>query len=194
MFSIMRQRAKTCPHPSFIGLCDAWVPEGWQAVAAEEGYTLALNMTGMAADELSPLRRPLPQLEYRRVQTEATSRDLAMINADAYGLPREMFECICGLQLWQPDSYGYVGYRDEKAISAAAALPIEGAMYIALVATLPEEHGKGYAEAVMRQAIEQGRTGMGKRRIVLHASDMGLPLYRSMGFGAGSKIPLFSPT
>ena len=50
-------------------------------------------------------------------------------------------------------------------------------MYIALVATLPGEQGKGYAEAVMRHAIEQGQTGMGKRRIVLHPSDMGLPLY-----------------
>jgi GNAT superfamily N-acetyltransferase len=149
-------------------------------------------MTGMAADELLPPRWPLPELEYRRAHTEATSRDLAMINADAYGLPREMFECICGLELWHPDSYGYVGYRNDKAICAAAALPIEGAMYIAFVATLPEEHGKGYAEAVMRHAIELGRTGMGKRRIVLHASDMGLPLYRSMGFGAGSKIPLFA--
>jgi hypothetical protein len=34
---------------------------------------------------------------------------------------------------------------------------------------------------------------MGRRRIVLHASDMGQPLYHSMGFEAGAKIPLFSP-
>ena len=193
IFSTMRQRAKACPHPSFIGLCDGWVPEGWEAVAADEGFSFALNMTGMAADELLPLRRPSPELEYRRVQTEATSRDLAMLNAQAYGLPAEMFECICGLELWHADGYGYVGYRDGKAISAAAALPIEGAMYIAFVATLPGEQGKGYAEAVMREAIEQGQTGMGERRIVLHASDMGLPLYRSMGFCVGSKIPLFTP-
>jgi hypothetical protein len=37
------------------------------------------------------------------------------------------------------------------------------------------------------------QAGMGRRRIILHASDMGRPLYQSMGFEAGSKIPLFSP-
>lgn len=66
-------------------------------------------------------------------------------------------------------------------------------MYIALVATEPGEHGKGYAEAVMRHAIKQGEAGMGKRRLVLHASDMGRPLYQSRGFGAGCKIPLLAP-
>ena len=43
-------------------------------------------------------------------------------------------------------------------------------MYIALVATEPGEHGKGYAEAVMRHAIKQGQAGIGKRRLVPHAS------------------------
>jgi ribosomal protein S18 acetylase RimI-like enzyme len=192
MLATMRRRTKACPHPSIIGLCEDWVPEDWQAIAAEDGFTFVLNMTGMAADELLPLRRPSPELEYRRVQHDATARDLAMINAHAYQMPPELWECLCNLQLWHPDSNAYVGYRDGKAVSSAASLPIDGAMYIALVATLPEEHGRGYAEAVMRQAIEQGRAGMGKRRMVLHASDMGQPLYQSMGFGAGCKIALLS--
>lgn len=193
MLATMQRRAKACPHPSIIGLCEDWVPEDWQAIAEEKGFTFVLNMTGMAADELLPPRRPSLALEYRRVQDDATARDLAMINAHAYQMPPEMWECLCNLQLWNADSYGYVGYRDGKAVSSTAALPIEGAMYIALVATMPEEHGKGYAEAVMRKAIEQGQTGMGKRRMVLHASDMGRPLYQSMGFGAGCRIPLLAP-
>jgi GNAT superfamily N-acetyltransferase len=192
MLQTMRQRAKTCPHHSMIALCEDWLPQNGQAIATEEGFTFALYVTGMAADELLPVRRPAPELEYRRVQDETTARDLAMINAVAYGMPTEMWEGMCNVQLWQSDSYGYVGYRDGKAISCAAALPVDGTMYIALVATLPEEHGKGYAEAVMRKAIEQGQIEMGKRRIILHASDMGQPLYRSMGFSAGGKIPLFS--
>lgn len=192
MFSTMRDRVKSCPQPSLVGLCDGWVPEGWQAIAAEEGFSFLLNMTGMAADEMLPVRRPLPKLEYRRVQTDAAARDLAMINAQAYGMPAEIWECTCNLHMWQPDTYGYVGYREGVAVCAASALPIEGAMYIAWVATLPGEHGKGYAEAVMREAVEKGRVGMGKRRLVLHASDMGKPLYRSMGFTVGSKIPLFA--
>jgi ribosomal protein S18 acetylase RimI-like enzyme len=175
-----------------IALCENWLPQNGQMVAAEEGFTFALFVTGMAADELLPARRAPPELEYRRVQDEATARDLATINALAYGMPTEMWEGMCNLQLWQPDSYGYVGYKSGRAVSCAAALPVDGAMYIALVATLPQEHGKGYAEAVMRKAIEQAQSEMGKQRIILHASDMGQPLYRSMGFDTGGRISLFS--
>jgi GNAT superfamily N-acetyltransferase len=192
MLATMQRRAKACPHPSLIGLCEDWLPADWQAIAAKEGFSFVLSMTGMAADDLLPARRPSPQLEYRRVEDDATARDLAMINAHAYQMPTEVWECLCNLQLWHADSYGYVGYRDGQAVSSAAALPIEGAMYIALVATEPGEHGKGYAEAVMRHAIKEGEAGMGKRRLVLHASDMGRPLYQSMGFGAGCKIPLLA--
>jgi GNAT superfamily N-acetyltransferase len=58
------------------------------------------------------------------------------------------------------------------------------------VSTLPEAHGKGYAEAAMRQAIEQGGPSMGLTRMTLHASEMGRPLYRSMGFESGASVVL----
>ena len=85
-----------------------------------------------------------------------------------------------------------MAYDHGGAVSTASSIPVGEVMYIALVATLPGQQGKGYAEAVLRQAVAQGQTGMGRRRIVLHASDMGRPLYQSMGFTAGAKIPLFT--
>jgi ribosomal protein S18 acetylase RimI-like enzyme len=193
MLQRMQQRAKECPHPSVAGLCEEWIPEAGVSIAAEAGFTFALNVTGMAADSLLPLRRPLPELEYRRVEDDGTARDLATMNAKGYGMPMQMWECICNMHLWHPDTYAYVGYRDGTAVSAAASFPIDGAIYIGLVATDPEAQGKGYGEAVMRRSIEQAQKNMGNRRMVLHASEMGQPLYRSMGFQAGGKILLFSP-
>jgi GNAT superfamily N-acetyltransferase len=162
-------------------------------VALEEGFAMALNMTGMAADHLLPPRRALPELAFRRVSDETTARDLAMINAQAYGIPPDLFECLCNLNLWHEDSYGYVGYAGEKAVTSAAAFPVCGTMYIALVATVPEAHGQGYAEAVMRHAIEQAGRAMGPARMTLHASDMGRPVYRAMGFEPGARVMLLAP-
>jgi GNAT superfamily N-acetyltransferase len=192
LFSVMRQRASRCAHPSMMGFCEDWLPELAREIAAEEGFSFSLNMTGMAADSLLPPRRPAPNLVYRRVQENATAREYAMINAQAYGSPEERWECLCNLLLWQPDSYAYVAYDHGGAVATASSIPVGEVMYIALVATLPGQQGKGYAEAVLRQAVAQGQTGMGRRRIVLHASDMGRPLYQSMGFTAGAKIPLFT--
>ena len=196
MLQTMQQRAKACAHPSFIVLCPDWMPGDWPAIAAEEGFTLSLGTLGMAAETLSPVRRSLPELEYRRVSDLETARELAAVNAQAYavyGMPAATWDCMGTMRLWHPDSYGYVGYVDGKAVSAAAAFPIDGAMYIAWVATVPEAHGKGYAGAVLRRTIEKSQVGAGRQRMVLHALVMGEPLYRSMGFHAGGKLQMLSP-
>ena len=194
LLELAKERAKACQHGSLLTLCEDWAPREWQTVASEAGWTPMMNLTGMAASELLPLRRTSPQLELRRVADEATARDLAMINGHAYGMPPELFECICNLHLWHADSFGYVGYADGRAVSAAATFPVDGTVYVALVATMPDAHGKGYAETVMRQAISQGRQAMGLSRVTLHASDMGQPLYRSMGFESGGRVALLAPT
>jgi GNAT superfamily N-acetyltransferase len=150
-------------------------------------------MTGMATSQLLPPRRPPPELEFRRVSDEATARDLAMINGQAYGMPLDLFECMCNLHLWQPDTHGYIGYAAGKAVTCAAVLPVAGTLYVAFVATLPEAYGRGYAEAVMRHAIDQGRRDMPVTRLTLHASEMGRPLYRAMGFDPGAKVILLTP-
>ena len=196
MLQTMQQRAGACPHPSFIVLCQDWMPPDWPAIVADEGFTFSLDTVAMAAETLSPLRRPLPELEYRRVSDLETARELATVNAMAYavyGMPVAMWDCMGTMRLWHPESYGYVGYVDGKAVSSAAVFPIDGAMYIAWVATVPEMHGRGYGEAVLRQAIEKAQAAMGKQRLVLHASVMGEPLYRSMGFQPGGKLQLLSP-
>lgn len=191
--TVVTERAKTCEHASLLALCEAWAPAEWEQVALEAGFAMALNMTGMAADHLLPPRRALPELVFRRVSDETTARDLAMINAQAYGIPPDPFECLCNLHLWHEDSFGYVGYAGGKPVTSAAAFPVRGTMYIALVATVPEAHGNGYAQAVMRHTIEQAGRAMGPARMTLHASDMGRPVYRAMGFQPGARVMLLAP-
>ena len=189
----MKDRAKSCKHDSLVALCEPWAPSDWERIATEEGFALALNMTGMATNQLLPPRRPLPELEFRRVADQTTARDLAMINGKAYQMSLDLFECMCNLHLWQPDTFGFVGYIGDKAFTCAAVLPVAGTLYVAFVATLPEAHGRGYAEAVMRHALEQGRRALAYTRMTLHASDMGRPVYRAMGFDLGPRIVLLTP-
>lgn len=49
------------------------------------------------------------------------------------------------------------------------------------MASAEESHGKGYAEVIVRHALEQGRQQSGIFRIVLHATAMGEPVYRRLG-------------
>ncbi|NIS81941.1 MAG: GNAT family N-acetyltransferase [Anaerolineales bacterium] len=171
------ERADHCPFQWLLGLCVDWIPEGWEAVAGEYALESVATTIGMATDHLQPPRRSLPKMEYRRIQDEATARDLAELNMHAYRLPPELGECICNLHLWKEDSYGYVGYVDSQPVTCAATFPVNDTIYVAFVATHPNERRKGYAEAVIRHSIEQGAQGMGLHRTALHATEAGFPLY-----------------
>ncbi len=46
---------------------------------------------------------------------EAGARDLAKVNAPAFGMRPKMFEDIDYLDLWHGDGYGYVGYVAGRA-------------------------------------------------------------------------------
>ena len=184
------ERAAMCEHPSGVVLRSDWMPAGWEAILKELGLAPLFPLTGMECDALLPPRRPPAALEIRRVADAATARDLAVVNAHAYPLPEESMGCICNMRLYQADTFGFVGYAEGKPVTSAVSFPAAGTVYIALVATEPEAQGKGYAETVMRRAVTEGRRAMGTLRTTLHASDMGMPLYRSMGYAVGPKLIL----
>ena len=187
------KHSAACEHPSGVVLCEDWMPAGWEEVVKDAGLAPILPMTGMEGGELLPPRRPAAKLDVRRVVNNAMGRDLAELNAHAYQVPVDAFECMANMRLWHDDSYAYVGYADGKPVSCAASLPVAGTVYIALVATLPEAQRNGYAETVMRQAVTQGQQGMGIMRTTLHATDMGFPVYRAMGYRPGPRVIFAGP-
>lgn len=193
LLNTVAERSATCQHPSGVILRQDWLPIGWENLIDEAGLAPMILMTGMEAAEILPPRRPPAKLEIRRVANDATARDLAELNAHAYHMPADAFECIANMRLWHADSYGFVGYLDGKPVSCAAAFPVAETVYIALVATLPAGQGKGYAETVMRHAVTHGKQAMGTTRTTLHATDMGLPVYRAMGYTPGPRLVLLGP-
>jgi predicted acetyltransferase len=61
-------------------------------------------------------------------------------------------------------------------------VPLDGRLYVALVATAHEFRRLGCAEAVMRRSLDIAARATGLVRTVLHASPMGHPLYAQMGY------------
>lgn len=188
-----RDRSAACPFPSLLCVSEEWTPADRDAIAAEAGYHPMLWMTGMDAEDLTPLRRPPAAIDIRPVDSEQAARDIATINTHAYGMPLEMAEGICNMHLWRSDSYGFVGYDNGVPVTCSAAFPVDDTVYLALVATMPGNHGRGLAETVMRHTIQQARQGLGLYRATLHATDMGRPLYQSMGFQSGGRILAYGP-
>jgi len=170
-----------------------WVTGEGRATLADQDLACALSVTGMVADHLLPPARPLPtDLAYRRVGDEATRLAVADLNAQCYSVPLEWGrESIAVPGAWSEEHFGFVGYVDDRPVTTATALFLDGLLYVALVATLPEYRRRGYAEAVMRKALAEASRAHGVERTVLHASEMGFPVYRAMGYRAVRKFDLY---
>ena len=77
---------------------------------------------------------------------------------------------------------GVVGYVNDVPVSTASVVAVDDIAYVALVATRPDRQGRGYAEAVMRHALQQARADWGVSRTILHATPAGQPVYTRMGY------------
>ncbi|MFI7696243.1 GNAT family N-acetyltransferase [Nonomuraea sp. NPDC049655] len=156
--------------------------------AAEAGLEPAFSGRGMAGD-LSVPEPDHPHLEFRRVENEEHLAAYGDINARAYGMPPEAGRlALAGSQLWRGDVHAYLGYRDGRPVTCAATVAGPHSIFLALVATLPEEMRKGYGEAVTRKAIHEGGRRSGHRRLVLHATPAGQPVYERIGCRANTAI------
>jgi GNAT superfamily N-acetyltransferase len=180
------------PHPWLGVLCEAWVPGDWREIVADAGLHVAMGLTGMVAERIVPPRRPPPELALRRVGDEGSRRAAAEINAQAYGLPGELFDCVADPAFWPDDMHGFVGAADGRDVCTTAVFPALGTAYVALVATHPDHHRKGYAEHVMRHALLEGGAALGLERSILHASDAGRPVYAAMGYADTARFALLS--
>jgi len=174
-------------------ISSAWSPESWEEIVADEGFAVMLSMVGMEAAELTPAPFPPADLEISRISTDEAAHAAAMINAHAYHMEEEQFTCCGGMHFYPGDSMAYVGYVDGRPVCTAGVRPVNGTIYVYLVATEPGEQGKGYAATVMRHAMDEGRKAIDLPLLTLHATTGGQKTYEKMGFTAGATTPLIVP-
>src|SRR5580704_2135739 len=157
------------------------------------GLRGALQLPGMAADRLLPPKRPLPDLEIRRVADEPTRLAFCDIGCTCFHVPLHWFrEIFLWKQLWDGDLVGYVAYADGEPVATAATVMAGGAIGVYNVATLPAHRRRGHGEAIMRYALDRAREASGCERSVLQATEYGLPLYLSMGYKTVTTVRVYA--
>jgi GNAT superfamily N-acetyltransferase len=172
-----------------FALCDDFIPVELRGRTAEYFQPYRLDpyvpMTGMIAEELAAPVHALPALEIRSTQDREVRSALGEINCIAYDAPVTWgHEVISPDTLWNEENEGYVGYQDGKPVAAALATLLPNTIYLSWVATMPEHQRKGYAEAVVRHALADGKRKFGIQRTSLHATPAGRPLYEQLGYRA----------
>ena len=148
------------------------------------GIEAMFRMPGMVAGELLPPKRALREFVIREVAGAAMAEEIARLNVVSHEMElKDVAELTCA-GLWGGPNHGFLLYEDGVAVAGGSASFVEGVSYIGWMATLPEHRGHGYAEALLRHMDAFIRRRYGVNETVLHATEMGRPVYERMGFRA----------
>jgi GNAT superfamily N-acetyltransferase len=104
------------------------------------------------------------------------------VNAAAYGMDLEAATPLMGRRPFWDGHHLVVGVAGGAPVSSAAVMMVDGLRDVALVATLPGQQRRGFADAAMRRAPEAAAGANGETPTVVHATDAGLPVYERMGY------------
>ena len=148
------------------------------------GVEPMLRMPGMVAGELLPPKRALGEFVIRDVAGATMAEEIARLNVLCHEMElKDVAELTCA-GLWEGPNHGFLLYENGVAVAGGSASFVEGVSYIGWMATLPKHRGRGYAEALLRHMDAFMRLRYGVSETVLHATEMGRPVYQRMGFRA----------
>jgi GNAT superfamily N-acetyltransferase len=165
---------------------------GVDAAATLEACGLAavMPMTGMSARAVGAASI-VPGLELTVPREDRDCATLLDVNGLAYGMDMDAGKAAIGSGAFWKNHFPVLGLSDGKPVSSAAVLMVDGLRYVALVATDPDHHRRGFADATMRQALANAAAARGEALTVLHATDAGRPVYERMGYAPISTHTLF---
>lgn len=146
------------------------------------GLTPAIPLTGMRTPRIASATRTAPGLQVGVVSDDDSCAAVFDVNAAAYGADLEPCKPTFGKRSFWDGHVVALGRVDGTPVASAAVLMIDGCRYVALVATTPDQQRRGYAEAVMRHALDVAEATHGRTPTVLHATDAGRPIYERMGY------------
>ncbi len=138
---------------------------------------------GMYTERLAPPHRKLPSLEIRPVADAQTRSAFADIMSASFEIPHSISASVYGLErAWNSSFRGFVGYASGKPVTTAAAVITGDVAGLYSVATVPQHRRLGFAEAIMRQVVQEAYQTAGVTRTVLQATSSGYSLYEKMGY------------
>jgi ribosomal protein S18 acetylase RimI-like enzyme len=165
-------------------------PRGLSYEAATPGMAIAL--TEQAAGGAAAAAQP--GLEIKIMQSAADLRQWSEVFVDGYGLPRDWLEGVYNLVCtWGCDLpfRHFLGVVDGEPLATSSLLLGGGVAGVHNVAVLPAARRRGIGAAMTQVVLAHGHS-LGYRAAILQSSELGLPVYRRMGFAEVCKVDLFA--
>lgn len=175
-----------------LPVCEEWA-QGEAGEALRRELTAArlspvMRLTGMAADRLAPPSRPPRDgLDIRPVVSAEQAEAAGVLNCEANHIPGGLWRAsVSGADYWTAPRNAYLAYVAGEPVAAGAVFPVDGIAFIGWMATAEAHRGQGLAEAIIRRMLADEERRTGATRTALHATEMGEPVYRRLGYEPNS--------
>jgi GNAT superfamily N-acetyltransferase len=146
------------------------------------GVDPILHMPGMVAGRFAPPKYRVGNFDIREAVGHAMAEEMARLNVTCHKMATEDVAKMTCAELWRAPNHGFLLYVEQAAVAAGSATFVEGISYVGWMATLPEFRGRGCAEAILRHMDAFMRDRYGATESVLHATEMGAPVYARLGY------------
>jgi ribosomal protein S18 acetylase RimI-like enzyme len=150
--------------------------------ASSYGFGVELHDTMINETSLPFKAIDTKDLKIKKVTKGGELREIFLTLLDMYGKPfPDVPDWIPAMSYWET-VYSYVGYVDDIVVTTASTIVHEGKVFVACVSTHPDFRRRGYATAITKYAMQKAHEATGATVSLLHASSMGNPVYKKMGF------------
>ncbi|MDN3028548.1 GNAT family N-acetyltransferase [Streptomyces sp. S.PB5] len=164
------------------------------ATAAGHGLTERSHLPFMLKelDERELTEPGAGQVKVRRI-TGAEGNVYRAALAAGYEGPEEAFAVFAAPAVMDhPTMRAYVAEEDGVVVATSFGVFVDSHVGVFNIAVPPQHRRHGYGTAATAAVLRDGYE-VGKRTAFLHASVLGVPLYRTMGFHVAEEWTLFTP-
>lgn len=172
-------------------------PQAFASIAEDRQWVLLDKMPGMWMEipegfSAGPFA---PGVEVRHANDAAGLEAATRMLTEGYPIPLEVSDFFMrGIHIEGEQSGGklanFVATLDGQPAACSSVCIEDGVAGVYCVATLESARGHGLGTAVTRAAVEYGRRN-GATHAMLHATAMGEPIYRKIGFAEQCRIPVY---
>jgi GNAT superfamily N-acetyltransferase len=180
---ILTDRIKNKEIPSFLVTLEPNNPERFYSVAEKYGMKQINRWTGMAIskEEYNPLTERNGRCHIVEVQNSDTINDwIYVVNNSLFNSTTLETDIVEKLYRQGPLKL-FLGYENNYPVSTALSFQTGPVAGLYMIATMESHRKKGWGTLLTKFAIErcfENNAGS----IILHASAMGEPVYRKIGF------------
>jgi ribosomal protein S18 acetylase RimI-like enzyme len=178
-------------------MLDSAVRRRERQIFATYGMRPISHPPGMLAPSLKPPEHVLPEIEMRPVRDKVTRAAFAEITSLTFEIPYTIAhavysrEAAWGNSCEQGDYQGFVGFVGGRAVAIVAIVAAGGVIGVYSLGTMPEHRRKGYAEALLRKAVDEVSRRTGFERVILQSTEAGYDLYKRIGFRDATKFTVY---